>query len=319
MQRYALTRRRSGLHAAGLELATKLVLDLCGGEASKIVVAGEAPDGTGAVDFPFSETKRLTGLDIPPEEATAILTPARLFGGAVRRGPRQGDRAKLAPDIEGKADIVEEILRITGVDNIVSTPSPAPTASLRPCSRCCKSAAAPRGGRWRRKGWSRPSHGPSSRRTGARLRRRRRLVEARQSDRKRALRHAPQPFAGPDRGGGTQRRAGLPDSALFEVGQVFFSEDEKGQKIAARAFGAGSPRRSRAGGVGLSPRKRLASMTPRPTLSRCCRLWGSRWAVYRSSRRAGLAPSGPLGHAAIRSQGGDRSFWRIASAPAARA
>src|SRR5208283_844909 len=106
----------------GLELATKLVQELCGGAASTINVAGAEPSATRVVDFPFNETKRLTGLDIAPNEATAILTR---LGFSV--APSAEGRAKITaptwrPDIEGKADIVEEILRIHGVDNIVSTP-----------------------------------------------------------------------------------------------------------------------------------------------------------------------------------------------------
>src|SRR5690606_3906755 len=57
----------------GLELATRLVLDLCGGEPAEAVVAGhvEAP-GT-VIDFPLSEIRRLTGLDVAPDEVAAIL------------------------------------------------------------------------------------------------------------------------------------------------------------------------------------------------------------------------------------------------------
>src|SRR3984957_11446190 len=57
----------------GAELATRLVIDLCGGEPSRLIVAGAPPKGTKLVDFPYSEVKRLTGLDIPREEGEAIL------------------------------------------------------------------------------------------------------------------------------------------------------------------------------------------------------------------------------------------------------
>lgn len=58
----------------GLELATRLVLELCGGEPMEPVISGEDvfPDTT--VDFPLSEVKRLTGLDASAEEIVAALT-----------------------------------------------------------------------------------------------------------------------------------------------------------------------------------------------------------------------------------------------------
>ncbi|MCX7900036.1 MAG: phenylalanine--tRNA ligase subunit beta, partial [Methylocystis sp.] len=108
----------------GLELATRMVLDLCGGEASEIVQAGAVPAQTRIVDYPWEETKRLSGLDIATAEATTILERLGFTVGKTGEG-----RAKIAapswrPDIEGKADIVEEIVRMVGVDNVPSTPLP---------------------------------------------------------------------------------------------------------------------------------------------------------------------------------------------------
>src|SRR6201994_1073384 len=105
----------------GLELATKMVMELCGGTPSEIVVAGkaEAPDKIG--DFPTSELKRLAGLDLPFVEMRRVL---QKLGFTVAG---QDSRVKVAapswrPDIDGKADVVEEIVRIVGVDRIPSTP-----------------------------------------------------------------------------------------------------------------------------------------------------------------------------------------------------
>ena len=148
----------------GLELATKLVQELCGGEASTITVAGAEPTATRVVDFPFSETKRLTGLDIAPDEAAAILTRLGFLVAASAEGRAKITAPTWRPDIEGKADIVEEILRIHGVDNIVSTPLARAEGVASPVlTTQAKSARARRGGRWRRRGWSRPSPGRSSR------------------------------------------------------------------------------------------------------------------------------------------------------------
>ncbi len=105
----------------GLELATKLILELCGGEASEIVLAGEIPDTSRVIDFPFSHVKKLSGLETNATEAKRILNA---LGFSVAGA---GDVLKVSPpswraDIEGKADLVEEIVRILGVDRVPSTP-----------------------------------------------------------------------------------------------------------------------------------------------------------------------------------------------------
>ncbi|GIL02205.1 MAG: phenylalanine--tRNA ligase beta subunit [Alphaproteobacteria bacterium] len=111
----------------GLELATRLVIDLCGGEASAIVLAGKVPQPDRVVDFPWSEVRRLTGLDVPAEASRAILS---------RLGFVVEDRGATArvtvpswrPDIEGKADLVEEVMRIHGVEAIAPQPMPSGAA-----------------------------------------------------------------------------------------------------------------------------------------------------------------------------------------------
>ncbi|ESQ74542.1 phenylalanine--tRNA ligase subunit beta [Asticcacaulis sp. AC402] len=110
----------------GLELATKLILDLCGGEPSELVVAGEAPARRPDVAFDPAYVKRLTGLDVPADEITKILT-ALGFGVAA-------DGTVSVPswrrDVDGKADLVEEIARIYGFDKLPATP--LPTIAPRP-------------------------------------------------------------------------------------------------------------------------------------------------------------------------------------------
>jgi phenylalanyl-tRNA synthetase beta chain len=107
----------------GLELATQMVLDLCGGAASDPLLAGAVPRERVAVDFPWSETKRLAGLDVAPKQAATLLE--RLGFAVADHGARATVTAPgWRPDIEGKADIVEEIVRLYGVDNVPSTPLP---------------------------------------------------------------------------------------------------------------------------------------------------------------------------------------------------
>jgi phenylalanyl-tRNA synthetase beta chain len=137
--------------APGLELATQMVLDLCGGTPSEVVVAGKAEVPDKIIDFPTSELKRLSGLDLPFPEMRRIL---QKLGFAVAG---QGSHVKVSPpswrpDIEGKADLVEEIVRIIGVDRVPSTPFDRGEAPRKPVltamqvrTRKAKRALAARG------------------------------------------------------------------------------------------------------------------------------------------------------------------------------
>jgi len=105
----------------GLELATRLVLDLCGGEPTASEVVGYAGHAPKIVSFPLSEVKRLTGLDVPAETSLDILS--RL--GFEPKG--SGEVVEVAvpswrPDVDGKADLVEEVMRIHGVNAILPQP-----------------------------------------------------------------------------------------------------------------------------------------------------------------------------------------------------
>lgn len=105
----------------GIELATRMVLDLCGGEPAEVEVSGETGFTPKVVSFPVSEVKRLTGIDVPKTESLDILT--RL--GFVVKG--DGDVVDVTvpswrPDVDGKADLVEEVMRIHGVDEIRPQP-----------------------------------------------------------------------------------------------------------------------------------------------------------------------------------------------------
>ncbi|MEM9618157.1 MAG: phenylalanine--tRNA ligase subunit beta [Pseudomonadota bacterium] len=105
----------------GIELATKFVLDMCGGSPSEIELAGEIPDFDETVLFPPSEVSRLTGMIVAPERCEEILTA---LGFTVRKSdPWQVDAPSWRPDIGGKADLVEEIARIVGFEQL-------PTATL---------------------------------------------------------------------------------------------------------------------------------------------------------------------------------------------
>jgi phenylalanyl-tRNA synthetase beta chain len=105
----------------GLELATQMVLDLCGGQPSEVVVAGDPTPKEKVIDFPLSELPRLAGLKLPLADTRRVLEKLGFFAAG------QGERMKVAvpswrPDVHGRADIVEEIVRIVGVDRVPSTP-----------------------------------------------------------------------------------------------------------------------------------------------------------------------------------------------------
>jgi phenylalanyl-tRNA synthetase beta chain len=115
----------------GLELATRMVLDLCGGTPSAITSAGEARIPNRVIAFPVTEVKRLAGLDLPFSEIKPVLD--RL--GFVTAG--DGPVVKVAvptwrPDVDGKADLVEEVVRIVGVDRVPMTPFPRGDGGRKP-------------------------------------------------------------------------------------------------------------------------------------------------------------------------------------------
>jgi phenylalanyl-tRNA synthetase beta chain len=116
----------------GLELATKLVLELCGGTASDIVLAGKIPQADQRIAFPLSEVKRLTGLELEPSEMAGILEK---LGFELANSPGNSDHIvvrvpSFRPDIEGKADLVEEIIRIAGLERVQSQPLPRPSEDV---------------------------------------------------------------------------------------------------------------------------------------------------------------------------------------------
>jgi phenylalanyl-tRNA synthetase beta chain len=135
----------------GLEMATRLVMELCGGSPSENLVVGKQFGEDRVIDFPLSEVKRLAGIDVPMVEMRRILGHL----GFMMAG--QGPSVKVAvpswrTDVQGKADIVEEIVRIVGVDKVPMTPFERGDAPRKPIlnpiqlrTRRAKRALAARG------------------------------------------------------------------------------------------------------------------------------------------------------------------------------
>ncbi len=108
-----------GFVVPGLELATQLVIDLCGGEPSEIRVAGHAPAPPAAVEFDHSYVARLAGLTVDGARIDKILTDLGFTVRGEMVTPPTWRR-----DVEGKADLVEEVARIEGFGSLPSTPLP---------------------------------------------------------------------------------------------------------------------------------------------------------------------------------------------------
>jgi phenylalanyl-tRNA synthetase beta chain len=109
-----------GFVLPGLELATRLILDLCGGEPSQIRLAGELPTPRPAFDFDPAYVERLSGLAVAEDRVRSILT---------RLGFEVSDGWRVQPptwrrDVDGKADLVEEVARIVGYGALPADPLP---------------------------------------------------------------------------------------------------------------------------------------------------------------------------------------------------
>ena len=105
----------------GTEIATRLVLQICGGEASNLVVEGAEPNWKQTYKLRFSRIKSLTGVEVPEDEAKRILE-ALGFGVS---GSGETIECIVPPwrigDIIGEADLIEEVIRIWGFDHIPTT------------------------------------------------------------------------------------------------------------------------------------------------------------------------------------------------------
>lgn len=101
------------------EITTKMILDICGGTTSELVISGKVPEFNKQINFDFDYVKARSGVDISQEQSSEILTSLGfIVDGNIITVP------SWRSDVEGKADIVEEIIRIFGFENIPSLKLP---------------------------------------------------------------------------------------------------------------------------------------------------------------------------------------------------
>ncbi len=134
----------------GAEVAARLVLDLCGGETSQPVSAGQAPDGTDTIAMRLDRVRTLGGIDVPVDRQIRILED---LGFTVSKPDGQTLQVKTPtwrPDLHGEADLIEEIVRIHGIDKVepvsltrdAALPSPAINLSQQRAGRVRRALAA---------------------------------------------------------------------------------------------------------------------------------------------------------------------------------
>lgn len=102
----------------GIDDATALILQYCGGEASEIVEAGAEPDWHREIEFDFNQVKRLVGMDIAQDKMVEILQKL----GFKVNGNKISVPSWRTHDVAGSADLVEEIVRIYGLEELPSAP-----------------------------------------------------------------------------------------------------------------------------------------------------------------------------------------------------
>jgi phenylalanyl-tRNA synthetase beta chain len=115
----------------GAEVAARLVLEICGGEASSVVMAGEMPAWERKLTLRPERVMGLGGLDLPASDSARILDSL-----GFRVDKADGKLSVHVPswraDVEGEADLVEEVVRVAGYDNVPAVPLPPMSALPEP-------------------------------------------------------------------------------------------------------------------------------------------------------------------------------------------
>ncbi|MGB3026934.1 phenylalanine--tRNA ligase subunit beta [Paradevosia shaoguanensis] len=224
----------------GIEYATQMVLDLCGGNVHEVTVAGHVEGPKTEIEFPLSETRRLTGLEVTRAETEHFLTR---LGFEVEGA---GEVVKVTvpswrPDVTQKADIAEEVMRMVGVDKVPVEPLPrlnhvAPRilTAIQNRRRIARRALAARG-LDEAVTWSFISHDLATRFGGGGDDVQ--LANAIASD---MTDMRPSLLPGLLSAATRNANRGFADVGLFEVGQIFLSDKPEGQHTYATGIRTGT-------------------------------------------------------------------------------
>jgi len=101
----------------GIAILTGLIVDICGGEPSALERVGTPPVAKRSIAFDFGRTKTLGGIDVPEQRQREILDSL-----GFEANGSDFTIPTWRRDVDGQADLVEEVARITGYDNVPSTP-----------------------------------------------------------------------------------------------------------------------------------------------------------------------------------------------------
>jgi len=121
----------AGFVVDGLELATRMIVDICGGAPSEIEVAGRAPIDARSYGLDVSRLKTLVGMDVSRDEQVRILT-ALGFSATGADDRLQVSVPTWRPDVQGEADLVEEIARVASLSKLTGQPMARSPGVARP-------------------------------------------------------------------------------------------------------------------------------------------------------------------------------------------
>ncbi|NNG03675.1 MAG: phenylalanine--tRNA ligase subunit beta, partial [Inquilinus sp.] len=117
---------------AGMEQATRLIVELCGGEPSELVVAGAVPGWRRTLSLRPARVEHLGGVAVPLDEQVRILTALGCTVAECKDGNLRVEVPSWRSDIHGEAELGEEVLRVHGFDNIPAVSMPRLGALTRP-------------------------------------------------------------------------------------------------------------------------------------------------------------------------------------------
>lgn len=224
----------------GIEAATQMILELCGGKASNIVVTGREPDWQRCIELRPSRIHQLGGLDLPENRAKNLLEglgcTVNLADGVFQVAVPSWRR-----DLEGEADLIEEVLRLAGLDAIPPVSLPRETAlpkpALNPAQRRARLVRRTLAGRGMVEAvtWSFVADADARLFDGGSPRLR--LVNPISADL-----DMMRPTALPNLVAAARKNAarGFIDAALFEIGPVFGEDIAGGQALVAAGIRAGN-------------------------------------------------------------------------------